>query len=72
MNRQQIAGEIPVTGETWETKDKRKFVIIAHKNEGKYPVQALSEKKSVVNFTKFGHFVDDRFPHENDLINRML
>jgi hypothetical protein len=63
--------EMPFTGEVWKTKDGRKFTILDVNAGSKYPVQAVDEKRRFVMFTRIGNFVDDSFPHDNDLITRV-
>jgi hypothetical protein len=47
MSKRRLTGEIPYDGETWKTKDGRKFVILDTNAGGKYPVQAVNEKRNL-------------------------
>lgn len=58
-------------GETWVSRDNRKYTIIDIDGDPSFPIKALDSKRRFFKFSRTGTFLESGFSHENDLVERL-
>lgn len=60
----------PSVGEVWVNRKGERFTILSVSVSSEMPINAISDNKRILSFTREGYFIGKQFPNPMDLVEK--